>query len=283
MSNALENNAADVFKLYDELVIAYSKDIEGYKEIVRAIEVMIAQKEELLQDMKSKAIHFLKNAPTGSDDLPAKKAAAPKSARKTAAAASREAAKPHKKAALKEEGAGMNDALTAGEAPEDASLQKAAAKTTGKRSAKAAGSVKNSRTKPASRKKKSVGEKPAGSAKSARKAKSTGEADAIKCLYHPDVEASDKGRQLCSSCKWKLINSGLTQFDKDPRVVAFLKGEAVKFPDLGQSMCPVHPEVPSYNRKTGLCKECQKKAKGIGIQDRPLTEDELNILRNPAL
>ncbi len=48
-------------------------------------------------------------------------------------------------------------------------------------------------------------------------------------------------------------------------------------------MCPVHPEVPSYNKKTGLCKECQKKAKEIGIQDRHLTEDELNILRNPAL
>lgn len=101
----------------------------------------------------------------------------------------------------------------------------------------------------------------------------------LMCLYHPDTPVSDIDRQLCTTCKWKLINSGLLNHDKDPAVVSFLKGESKEIPNLGQSMCPIHPTVPSYNKKTGLCQRCQKKAKEIGITDRPLTEKELKGLR----
>jgi hypothetical protein len=48
-------------------------------------------------------------------------------------------------------------------------------------------------------------------------------------------------------------------------------------------MCPVHPAVPAYNQKTGLCKACQKKAKVIGVEDRHLTKKELKALQNLSL
>jgi hypothetical protein len=86
-------------------------------------------------------------------------------------------------------------------------------------------------------------------------------------------------RQLCSSCRWKLRSNGLTEFDKDLSVVSFLKGETKSIPNVGQPMCPVHPEVPAYNKKTGLCQRCQSKAKAIGVADRHLTEKELKGLR----
>ncbi|MFH0959071.1 MAG: hypothetical protein V1897_10250, partial [Pseudomonadota bacterium] len=101
----------------------------------------------------------------------------------------------------------------------------------------------------------------------------------IKCLYHPESAAVDMQRQLCSSCRWKLRSNGLTEYDKDPAVVSFLKGETKSIPNLGQPMCPVHPEVPAYNKKTGLCQRCQSKAKAMGIIDRHPTEKELKGLR----
>ncbi|MDO9111229.1 MAG: hypothetical protein Q7U40_11275, partial [Desulfatirhabdiaceae bacterium] len=62
MSITLDDNAVDVFKLYDELAIAYSKDIEGYKSLLKSIEAMIAQKEEVLQDIKNKTIGLFKSS-----------------------------------------------------------------------------------------------------------------------------------------------------------------------------------------------------------------------------
>ena len=62
MSITLDDKAVDVFKLYDEMTIAYSKDIEGYKTLLKSIEAMITQKEEMLQDIKDKTIGLLKSS-----------------------------------------------------------------------------------------------------------------------------------------------------------------------------------------------------------------------------
>jgi hypothetical protein len=104
----------------------------------------------------------------------------------------------------------------------------------------------------------------------------------IKCLHHPEASVTDVGRQLCSSCRWKLINNGLLKFDKEPEVIAYLKGEIKNIPNMGQPMCPIHQSVPSYNQKTGLCKACQSKAKEMGVENRQLTKKELTMLRNPV-
>ena len=32
----------------------------------------------------------------------------------------------------------------------------------------------------------------------------------LKCLYHPESPVIDVGRQLCSSCKWKLSNFSIS-------------------------------------------------------------------------
>ena len=56
MSITLDDKAVDVFKLYDEMAIAYSKDIESYKALIETIEVMIAQKQGKLQVVKNKTI-----------------------------------------------------------------------------------------------------------------------------------------------------------------------------------------------------------------------------------
>jgi hypothetical protein len=62
MPTTLDDKAVDVFKLYDEMTIAYSKDIEGYKAHIVAIEAMIAQKEEMLRDIKDKTVALVKTA-----------------------------------------------------------------------------------------------------------------------------------------------------------------------------------------------------------------------------
>lgn len=120
--------------------------------------------------------------------------------------------------------------------------------------------------------------------KAKAKSSSGGKAEKqIKCLYHPKADAVDKQRQLCSSCKWKLISNGLSAHDKDPDVIAFLKGQTKIIPLKGQPMCPVHPEIPAYNKKTGLCYKCQIKARALGIKDRPLTDDELELVRGTVV
>ena len=42
----------DIFKIFDSLAQAYAKDIDGYKEIIKAVEAMMDQKEIALQDIK---------------------------------------------------------------------------------------------------------------------------------------------------------------------------------------------------------------------------------------
>jgi hypothetical protein len=269
MSITLDDKAVDVFKLYDEMAIAYSKDIEGYKALIEAIEVMIAQKQRKLQDVKDKTIYFITNSITSleaatSQEIPLHQ----KDKKFNYAGIDMEALFPVKAVEPGEAVVTKTHSIAVKKKsqPQTSPIQVQGSiparhkKTTGKGKVKRADKISTSTT--------------------SFKANST-KGDRESCLYHAGSPVSDKSRQLCSSCKWKLITNGLTRFDKEPSVISFLKGEIAKIPDLGQSMCPVHPAVPSYNKKTGLCKECQKKAKAIGVQDRHLTEEELKVLRNP--
>ncbi len=72
MSITLDDKAIDVFKLYDELAIAYSKDIDGYKALIKDIGAMLAQKEEMLRDIKDKTIHLIKNSISSPAILPSR-------------------------------------------------------------------------------------------------------------------------------------------------------------------------------------------------------------------
>ena len=249
MSITLDDKAVDVFKLYDEMAIAYSKDIEGYKALIGAIEDMIAQKQRKLQDVKDKTVYLITNSITSLEIIPFQEIP-----------------------------------LHQGEITPPIQVQRPKPdrhkKTTGKGKAKRADKPKKPPLRSKSIAEKSKDDQLNTSLKKSPKAKSTNDSTE-PCLYHPETLASDKGRQLCSSCKWKLITNGLTKYDKEPSVISFLKGETTKIPDLGQPKCPIHPAVPSYNQKTGLCKDCQKKAKAIGIQDRHPTREELKVLRNP--
>jgi hypothetical protein len=287
MSITLDDKKVDLFKLYDEMAIAYSKDIEDYKAIIETIEVIIAQKQRMLKDVNDKTIRFLK---TSLEAMPAKKAPVSKKAEKfNYAGIDMKAPSPGKE-------------LPSGQAPIETTqsgtaIEKSKAKTAHVkaqspkpvRQKKTNGKIKVKKAdkpdKSALRSKDNTLKSQDGpldvSLKKKPKAKSTKGLSDLKCLYHPESPALDKARQLCSSCKWKLITNGLKNFDKDPAVISFLKGETTDIPDLGQSMCPIHPAVPSYNKKTGLCKACQKKAKEIGITDRHLTEEELDLVRNP--
>jgi hypothetical protein len=286
MSITLNEKDVNVFKLYDEMVIAYSNDIEGYKAMIAAIEGMIAQKQSKLQAVKDKTIELIK---TSLETIPSKKTPLQRKAEKfnyagidiDALSSGKEIASGQAVVEATQPIAAkkQSKAITASiqvQSPKPARHKK----TTGKGKVKKAEKPK----KPALRSKdipvESNGNQLGTSLKKISKAKSKQNITAT-CLYHPKSPVLDKARQLCSSCKWKLITNGLKHYDKDPAVISFLKGETTKLPDLGQSMCPIHPAVPSYNQKTGLCKSCQKKAKEIGVSDRHLTTEELNVLRNP--
>jgi len=234
MAITLDDKSVDIFKLYDEMSAAYTNDIEGYRTVIKAIEVLIMQKEEALQAIKDKTVALIQNKISSQPvvDVP-------------------------------------GAVIIAEEAPVPVEKKKSKAVVVEQTQAIPAPVVK---TKPA-REKKTIGKS---KSKKAGKVKTSD----LKCLYHPDTPISDIGRQLCTACKWKLINSGLLNHYKDPAVISFLKGEITEIPNLGQSMCPIHPAVPSYNKKTGLCQRCQSKAKEIGVTDRPLTEKELEGLRN---
>ncbi|MBI5592998.1 MAG: hypothetical protein HY881_21230 [Deltaproteobacteria bacterium] len=262
MSITLDDKAVDVFKLYDEMAIACSKDIEGYQTLIKAIEVMIAQKQNKLQDIKDKTVDLIKNS-----------IASPEST------ASGET--PLLKKDKKFNYAGIDmEALIPGKETGKAVAENTHSTSVKEQPLMQSPPIQAQKPRPASPKKTTGTGKVKRTNKVSTKTNTTKDVKEF-CLYHPDTPVSDKSRQLCSSCKWKLITNGLTKYDKEPSVISFLKGESTKIPDLGQSMCPIHPAVPSYNKKTGLCKDCQKKAKAIGVQDRHLTEEELNVLRNP--
>ncbi|MFH0998518.1 MAG: hypothetical protein V1844_23965 [Pseudomonadota bacterium] len=259
MAITLNDNAVNVFKLYDEMTIAYSKDIEGYKTLLKTIEALIVQKEEMLRNIKDKTAALVKKS---LEIIPSRESSLHQNKN----------GEKFNYAGVQEDDLSPEKNIESGEAVVEITPPNKVQKTRPVNRRKATGKAKVERAdktkKPAALSKKTSETKP--------------DKD-IKCLYHPESPVLDIGRQLCSSCKWKLRLNGLLEYDKDPAVISFLKGETTEIPVLGQSMCPIHPAVPSYNKKTGLCQACQKKAKTIGVEDRHLTKKELSVLRNPSL
>jgi hypothetical protein len=255
MSITLDDKAVDVFKSYDDMVIACSKDIEDYKTLLKSIEAMIAQKQRNLQNIKDKTVGLVKASLEITHDIPVNQPADN----------------------FDDTGVDMEEDLTpeAEIQSEEAVADDSPATTPPKKE-------RTQKTRPSNRRK--TAEK--GKVKRADKPREAAERSQnitdIRCLHHPESSVTDVGRQLCSSCRWKLINNGLLKFDKEPEVISYLKGESNIIPNVGQPMCPIHQSVPSYNQKTGLCKACQSKAKAMGVENRQLTKKELTMLRNPV-
>ena len=200
MSITIDERAA---MSYDEMVVACSKDIEDYKMLLKSIEAMIVQKQRNLQSIKDKTVGLVKTALEITQEIPVNQPAD------------------------NFDGVDMAEDLT----PEV--VKDSPAITSPKKE-------RTQKPRPANRRK--TAEK--GRVKRADKTREPAERSQniteIKCLYHPEASVTDIGRQLCSSCKWKLINTGLKSYDKEPEVIAFLKGEVKNTPNMGQPMCPIH-------------------------------------------
>ena len=260
MSITLDNKAVNVFKSYDEMAIACSKDIEDHKTLLKAIEAMIAQKQRQLQDIKDKTVDLVKASldVIPSLDIPVNQ----QSENLNYAGIAEEALVPEKEVeeeAVEEPSQVITPPPIQVQKPRSANRRKTAEKGKAKRADKS--------------------KKPAVQSKNVTQDKQTDNITELRCLHHPESTVMDVGRQLCSSCKWKLINNGLKNYDKEPEVISYLRGETTTAPDMGQAMCPIHHSVPSYNQKTGLCKACQKKAKELGVENRHLTAKELKAIR----
>jgi len=255
MSITLDDKAVDVFKSYEEMAIACSKDIEDYKTLLKSIEAMIAQKQRNLQSIKDKTVGLVKTSLEITQEIPVNQPAEN----------------------FDDTGVEMEEDLTpeAEIESEEAVAEDSPVITPPKKE-------RTQKPRPSNRRK--AAEK--GRVKRADKPRESAERSQnitdVKCLHHPEASVTDVGRQLCSSCRWKLINNGLLKFDKEPEVISYLKGESNIIPNMGQPMCPIHQSVPSYNQKTGLCKACQSKAKAMGVENRQLTKKELTMLRNPV-
>jgi len=244
MSITIDDRAV---KSYDEMAVACSKDIEDYKTLMKSIEAMITQKQRNLQNIKDKTVGLVKASMEITQEIPVNQPAE-----------NFDYVGVDKVEDLTPETEDDSPVITP---PKKERTQKS--RPSNRRKAAEKGKVKRA-------------DKPGEPAERSRNI-----AD-IKCLHHPEASVTDVGRQLCSSCRWKLINNGLLKFDKEPEVISYLKGEIKNIPDMGQPMCPIHQSVPSYNQKTGLCKACQSKAKAIGVENRQLTKKELTMLRNPV-
>jgi hypothetical protein len=251
MSITLDDRAATS---YDEMAIACSKDIEDYKTLLKSIEAMIAQKQRNLQNIKDKTVGLVK---TAQEIIPTQEIPVNQPAENFDYA-----------------GVDMVEDLTpeAEIESEEAVAEDSPVITPPKKE-------RTQKTRPSNRRKAAEKGKVKRADKPREPAERSQNITEIKCLHHPDSPVLDQARQLCSSCRWKLINNGLLKFDKELEVISFLKGESNIIPNMGQPMCPIHQSVPSYNQKTGLCKACQKKAKEMGVENRQLTKKELTVLR----
>jgi hypothetical protein len=255
MSITLDNKAVDVFKSNEEMAVACSKDIEDYKTLLKSIEEMITQKQRNLQNIKDKTVGLVKTSLEIAQDIPLNQPAEN----------------------FDYAGVDMEEALTpeAEIESEEAVVEDSPVITPPKKE-------RMQKPRPSNRRKAAEKGKVKRADKPREPAEQSQNITDIKCLHHPEASVTDVGRQLCSSCRWKLINNGLLKFDKEPEVISYLKGESNIIPNMGQPMCPIHQSVPSYNQKTGLCKACQSKAKAMGVENRQLTKKELTMLRNPV-
>jgi hypothetical protein len=250
----IDDNTAEIFKIYDELTQKYSNEINGYREIIKYVDMMIQQKEKDIQDIKDKTLGLMKQAMS----YPA--ITVPQEA---------DLIIEYEKADADIEVVETQEFYVEVSAPD--------------KEAPSPKKRKQARTKLSLKDLAAGKTEPETKAPSYKKTEKQVRDKSDKCLYHPDAQLADKQRQLCSACKWKLITNGLLNHDKDPDVITFLKGETNIVPYKGQQMCPIHPGVPAYNKKTGLCQKCQSKARSIGIKDRPLTDEELEMVRNSVI
>ena len=275
MSITIDDKTVDIFKIFDELTQTYSKEIDSYKTLTKAIEAMIDQKEKDIQGIKDKTLALLQVS------IPRPETTVPREAPQIIEYENTVDAGAEVEALEIQDAPIENPPVAESEMLEPEIIQtetppvrKTRTRKQNKQSVMRKGKV--------SLKDIAVG-KTEPKTKAPRSKKPAQDKQNLNCLYHPESPAVDMQRQLCSSCRWKLRSNGLTEYDKDPEVISFLKGESNIIPDVGQSMCPLHLDVPSYNKKTGLCLNCQRKARAIGVTDRPLSDEELELVRNPVV
>jgi hypothetical protein len=275
MSITIDDNIVDVFKIFDELTQTYTKEIDGYKTLTKAIEEMIDQKEKYIQGIKDKTLALLKVS------IPHSEITVPREAPQIIEYETVADTDSEVEALDIQDAQIENPPVAESETLEPEIIQTETPPVKKTRSRK---QIKQSVTRKG---KVSLKDLAAGKTepegKISRSQKPVRDKNNLNCLYHPESPAVDMHRQLCSSCRWKLRCNGLTEYDKDPEVISFLKEETNIIPDMGQSMCPLHPGVATYNKKTGLCLNCQRKARAIGVTDRQLTDDELEMVRNPVV
>ena len=272
MSITIDDKTIDVFMIFDELTQTYSKEIDSYKTLTKAIEAMIDQKEKDIQGIKDKTLSLLKVS------IPRPEATVPREAPQIIEYENTVDAGAEVEALAIQDAPIENPPVAESETlepeiiqPETPPVRKTRTRKQNKQSVMRKGKV--------SLKDIAVG-KTEPKTKVPRSKKPAQDKQNLNCLYHPESPAVDMQRQLCSSCRRKLKTYGLMEYFNDPEVVSYLKGETKTIPNVGQSMCPNHPEKPSYNKKTGLCQYCQRKARVIGVTDRQLTEEELELVRN---
>jgi hypothetical protein len=272
MSITIDDKTVDIFKIFDELTQTYSKEIDGYKTLTKAIEVMIDQKERELQGIKDKTLALLQVSIPYPETTVSREAPQIIEYENVADTDFEVEALEIQDAQIEKppvaESETLEHEIIQAETPP---VRKTRTRKQHKQAVKKKGKV--------SLKDLAVG-KTESNTKAPRSQKPVQDKKNLKCLYHPESPAVDMQRQLCSSCRWKLKTYGLMEYFNEPAVVSYLKGETKTIPNVGQSMCPNHPEKPSYNKKTGLCQYCQRKARVIGVTDRQLTEEELELVRN---
>ncbi|MEI6261800.1 MAG: hypothetical protein WCR46_18105 [Deltaproteobacteria bacterium] len=181
MSITLDDRAATS---YDEMAIACSKDIEDYKTLMNSIEAMIAQKQRNLQNIKDKTVGLVKTSLGITQEIPV-----------------------IQPAENFDTSVDMVEDLT----PEVAEDSPAITPPKKERTQK---------PRPANRRKAAEKGKVKRTDKPREPAERSQNIAEIRCLHHPEASVLDQARQLCSSCKWKLINTGLKSYDKEPEVIS---------------------------------------------------------------
>ena len=179
MSITLDNKAVNVFKSYDEMAIACSKDIEDHKTLLKAIEAMIAQKQRQLQDIKDKTVDLVK---ASLDVIPSLDIPVNQQAENLNYAGTTEEALVPEKEVEEEAVEELSQAITPPiqvQKPRPANRRKTAEKGKAKRADKS--------------------KKPAVQSKNVTQDKHTDDITELRCLHHPESHVMDVGRQLCSS------------------------------------------------------------------------------------
>ena len=202
----IDDKTREIFKIYDELTQKYSNELDSCKEFIKAVEVMIQQKEKKLHEINERTNQLLKQkvAETGGATIQEDII--------------------YNYAGVEVED--MAQQVIQTESPLIAEsemlapeiIQTESVPVAKKRTPRQKKHIK-SRKGRISLKDLAAGKtEPEGQISRSKKTeKPVLEKNNLKCLYHPDAQLADKQRQLCSVCKWKLISSGLLNQDKTRR------------------------------------------------------------------